>query len=134
MDASYTSHQIINMKLLLDGLQRRGFLVLLRQGKIFLHRDSPDEDVRVLKQCRLTVTPLNHPRWRLRISVNDVDVNQVLKKVRNIPTKHSPGLAGATQPPVPVTNLEPGIALFVKVLQLWGIRTEMSCEGHPGRQ
>jgi hypothetical protein len=124
---------------LVTALQRRGFLVFRHRGQILLHRASHDEDERILRDWGLTVGPLEDPNWRARLGTENADVEKrVLTAVANFAPQNCGGLAGTVKPPVPARNLEPGIALFVKVLQIVktcpacgaGIRTHMCCQGH----
>ncbi len=120
------------MRELCEALQRRGFLVLQKDDQILLHRGSHDQDEQILRDWGLTVFPFNGPHWRACISTQHADPIHILSSVRSFASENCGGLAGAVDPPVPVRNLEPGIALFAKVLPLWSIRTLMSCQGHPG--
>jgi len=131
LDKQLDSPIISIMPELCVALQRRGFLVLENDNDILLHRDSNDQDEQILRDWGLKVVPVNSPHWRARVSAQPADVKRALEGAHDLAADNG-GLEGHLDPPVPVRNLEPGIALFVKALEICGIPTEMSCEGHPG--
>ncbi|MBI4024852.1 MAG: hypothetical protein HY360_07700 [Verrucomicrobia bacterium] len=135
------------MNELLESLLWRGFLAVKQGERILLSRGSPREDLETMQECGLHLRRLRGRKWSAEVSLPPkTDAAALFESIRNLPAANhmtGPSDFGFMNrnensfrrckygPRVPVECLDPGIALFVKTMPMCGIRTVMSCQGHP---
>lgn len=127
-------------------LRWRGFLVQKKADRLLLSAGSPEADLDWLRRSRIGLKPLlEEPGFNHELDLKSIS-ERTLFRIFSRTTSH-----GMTGPfdyggcvnysfatfkrskfgvKVPAINLDPGIALLVKVMPLIGCHTVMSCDGH----
>jgi hypothetical protein len=135
---------------LVECLLWRGFFAELKEGRVWLHQVSHDDDITMLQQCGLECRIINDPECIYLAEIQPAVNESVLRTIFFSNGMCLAGRAGGSfinaydsaenfesfkgmdAAKMPTRLLDPGVALLVKSLFFCGVSTMMSCGGGVG--